>query len=385
MKQTQIAAILLLGLSFYSLTACAQDKTSSPAAGQSAAKTTQQAYKVEEFTQLNEPWALTELPDQRLLITERSGKLKLFNPANRSTQTVQGIPQVAYGGQGGLGDIALHPDFVKNQWVYLSYAEQGQGGYGAVVVRGKLDLTKSTPQLTQIKKIWTQVPKFSSGQGHYGHRIIFGSDNKLWISSGERQQFNPAQDMNSNAGKIIRLNDDGSIPSDNPFMSQGEIAKQVWSLGHRNPLGLAFDPQGQLWVIEMGPKGGDELNKVIKSKNYGYPIVSNGDHYDGKPIPDHSTRPEFEAPALDWTPVISPSDLLFYTGNSFPQWKNKAIATGLSSQAMIVIDTIQSPVKEIQRLDMKERIRGAIQAKDGSLWVIEDGPKAKLLKMTAPQ
>jgi len=385
MKQTQLAAILLLGLGSYSLTACAQDKTSSPAAGQSAAKTTQQAYKVEEFTQLNEPWALTELPDQRLLITERSGKLKLFNPANRSTQTVQGIPQVAYGGQGGLGDIALHPDFAKNQWVYLSYAEQGQGGYGAVVVRGKLDLTKSTPQLTQIKKIWTQVPKFSSGKGHYGHRIIFGSDNKLWISSGERQQFNPAQDMKSNAGKIIRLNDDGSIPSDNPFMNQGEIAKQVWSLGHRNPLGLAFDPQGQLWVIEMGPKGGDELNKVMKGKNYGYPIVSNGDHYDGKPIPDHSTRPEFEAPALDWTPVISPSDLLFYTGNSFPQWKNKAIATGLSSQAMIVIDTIQSPFKEIQRLDMKERIRGAIQAKDGSLWVIEDGPKAKLLKMTAPQ
>lgn len=385
MKQTQIAAILLLSLGSYSLTACAQDKTSAPPAGQSAAKTTQQAYKVEEFTQLNEPWALTELPDQRLLITERSGKLKLFNPANRSTQTVQGIPQVAYGGQGGLGDIALHPDFAKNQWVYLSYAEQGQGGYGAVVVRGKLDLTKSTPQLTQIKKIWTQVPKFSSGQGHYGHRIIFGSDNKLWISSGERQQFNPAQDMNSNAGKIIRLNDDGSIPSDNPFMNQGEIAKQVWSLGHRNPLGLAFDPQGQLWVIEMGPKGGDELNKVIKGKNYGYPIVSNGDHYDGKPIPDHSTRPEFEAPALDWTPVISPSDLLFYTGNSFPQWKNKAIATGLSSQAMIVIDTTQNPAKEIQRLDMKERIRGAIQAKDGSLWVIEDSPKAKLLKMTTPQ
>ena len=265
MKQTQIAAILLLGLGSYSLTACAQDKTSSPAAGQSAAKTTQQAYKVEEFTQLNEPWALTELPDQRLLITERSGKLKLFNPANRSTQTVQGIPQVAYGGQGGLGDITLHPDFAKNQLVYFSYAEQGQG-YGAVVVRGKLDLTKSIPQLTQIKKIWTQVPKFSSGQGHYGHRIIFGSDNKLWISSGERQQFNPAQDMNSNAGKIIRLNDDGSIPSDNPFMNQGEIAKQVWSLGHRNPLGLAFDPQGQLWVIEMGPKGGDELNKVIKGK-----------------------------------------------------------------------------------------------------------------------
>lgn len=252
-----------------------------------------------------------------------------------------------------------------------------------MVIRGKLDLKQSAPQLTQIEKIWTQVPKFSSGQGHYGHRIVFGSDGKLWISSGERQQFDPAQDMKSNAGKIIRLNDDGSIPADNPFMNQGEIAQQVWSLGHRNPLGMAFDPKGQLWVIEMGPKGGDELNKIIKAKNYGYPLVSNGDHYDGKPIPDHSTRPEFEAPVLDWTPVISPSDLNFYTGKMFPQWQNKAIATGLSSKAIIIIDTMQQPAKEVQRLDMKARIRGAVQAQDGGIWVIEDGPQARLLKLTA--
>ena len=190
--------------------------------------------------------------------------------------------------------------------------------------------------------------------------------------------------MQSNAGKIIRLNDDGSIPADNPFMNQGKIAQQVWSLGHRNPLGMAFDPKGQLWVIEMGPKGGDELNKIVKAKNYGYPLVSNGDHYDGKPIPDHSTRPEFEAPALDWTPVISPSDLMFYTANVFPKWKNKAIATGLSSKAIVIVDTTQTPVKEVQRLDMKERIRGVAQAQDGSLWVIQDGSQAGLLKMTAP-
>jgi len=290
---------------------------------------------------------------------------------------------VAYGGQGGLGDIVLHPDFANNSWIYLSYAEQGQGGYGAVVIRGKLDLKQSAPQLTQIEKIWTQIPKFSSGQGHYGHRIVFGPDGKLWISSGERQQFDPAQDMKSNAGKIIRLNDDGSIPADNPFMNQGKIAQQVWSLGHRNPLGMAFDPKGQLWVIEMGPKGGDELNKIIKAKNYGYPLVSNGDHYNGKPIPDHSTRPKFEAPVLDWTPVISPSDLNFYTGKMFPQWQNKAIATGLSSKAIIIIDTMQQPAKEVQRLDMKARIRGAVQAQDGGIWVIEDGPQARLLKLTA--
>ncbi|MEG2432459.1 MAG: PQQ-dependent sugar dehydrogenase, partial [Acinetobacter sp.] len=358
-------------------------EASTSAAKSDAVSSNLQKYKAEQVAQFNEPWAITTLNDGRLLITERKGKLQLFDPKTKKKIEVKGIPQVAYGGQGGLGEITLHPDFAKNRWVYLSYAEQGQGGYGAVVIRGKLNLNQATLQLTQIERIWTQVPKFS-GQGHYAHRIVFGPDGKLWISSGERQQFNPAQDMQSNAGKIIRLNDDGSIPADNPFMTQGKIAQQVWSLGHRNPLGMAFDPKGQLWVIEMGPKGGDELNKIIKAKNYGYPLVSNGDHYDGKPIPDHSTRPEFEAPALDWTPVISPSDLIFYTANVFPKWKNKAIATGLSSKAIVIVDTTQTPVKEVQRLDMKERIRGVAQAQDGSLWVIQDGPQAGLLKMTAP-
>ena len=397
MKQVHLAAMLCLGFIPYSLTAChAQNKTSqelnkSPEAANSTSVTVttpsstqvQQAYKVNNIAEFNEPWAIAPLKDGRLLVTERKGRLYLFDPETKKKTEIKGTPKVAYGGQGGLGDVALHPDFANTPWIYLSYAEQGQGGYGAVVIRGKLDLKRSTPQLTQIEKIWTQVPKFSSGQGHYGHRIVFGPDGKLWISSGERQQFDPAQDMKSNAGKIIRLNDDGSIPADNPFMNQGEIAQQVWSLGHRNPLGMAFDPKGQLWVIEMGPKGGDELNKIIKAKNYGYPLVSNGDHYDGKPIPDHSTRPEFEAPVLDWTPVISPSDLNFYTGKMFPQWQNKAIATGLSSKAIIIIDTMQQPAKEVQRLDMKARIRGAVQAQDGGIWVIEDGPQARLLKLTA--
>jgi glucose/arabinose dehydrogenase len=397
MKQVHLAAMLCLGFIPYSLTAChAQNKTSqelnkSPEAANSTSETVttpsstqvQQAYKVNNIAEFNEPWAITPLKDGRLLVTERKGRLYLFDPETKKKTEIKGTPKVAYGGQGGLGDVALHPDFANNPWIYLSYAEQSQGGYGAVVIRGKLDLKQSAPQLTQIEKIWTQIPKFSSGQGHYGHRIVFGPDGKLWISSGERQQFDPAQDMKSNAGKIIRLNDDGSIPADNPFMNQGEIAQQVWSLGHRNPLGMAFDPKGQLWVIEMGPKGGDELNKIIKAKNYGYPLVSNGDHYNVKPIPDHSTRPEFEAPVLDWTPVISPSDLNFYTGKMFPQWQNKAIATGLSSKAIIIIDTMQQPAKEVQRLDMKARIRGAVQAQDGGIWVIEDGPQARLLKLTA--
>lgn len=170
-----------------------------------------------------------------------------------------------------------------------------------MISRAKLDLSNpNQPKLTDVKQIWQQVPKVS-GQGHYGHRMLFGADGKLWVSSGERQKFDPAQNMKSNLGKILRLNDDGSAALGNPFYKQGGVTAEIWSLGHRNPLGMAFDRKGQLWVVEMGPKGGDELNIITKGENYGYPIVSNGDHYSGQPIPDHHTRPEFKAPEIDWT------------------------------------------------------------------------------------
>ncbi|SUU08385.1 glucose / Sorbosone dehydrogenase family protein [Acinetobacter haemolyticus] len=283
----------------------------------------------------------------------------------------------------GLGDVILHPDFQNNHCIYLSYAVKGQGGYGAVISRAKLDLSSATqPKLSDVKVIWQQVPKVS-GQGHYGHRMVFGADGKLWVSSGERQKFDPAQDMKSNLGKVLRLNEDGTPAEGNPFSQQGGVSAEIWSLGHRNPLGIAFDTQGQLWVVEMGPEGGDELNLIVKGANYGYPIVSNGNHYSGLPIPDHSTRPEFKAPEIDWTPVISPSSMIVYTGDQFPLWRQKALIGGLSSKSIVVVDLNAQPVKEVQRLDMKQRIRGLHQAQDGSIWVIEDGPQAKLLKLNA--
>ncbi len=378
----------LLCSSFFLLMACGANNTNSKNLEQNtSAKTeqtalTKQPYQTEIFAQFNEPWALTSLPDQRLLVTERQGKLKIFNPKNKQIFDVQGVPAVNYGGQGGLGDVILHPDFAKNHWVYLSYAIKGQGGSGAVISRAKLDLSNpNQPKLTDIKQIWQQVPKVS-GQGHYGHRMLFGADGKLWVSSGERQKFDPAQNMKSNLGKILRLNEDGSAVVDNPFYKQGGVTAEIWSLGHRNPLGMAFDRQGQLWVVEMGPKGGDELNVIVKGENYGYPIVSNGDHYSGQSIPDHHTRPEFKAPEIDWTPVISPSSLIIYQGQQFPAWKNKALIGGLSSEAIIVVDLEHKPVKEVQRLDMKKRIRGLHEAQDGSIWVIEDGSNARLLKLS---
>ncbi|MCK0911496.1 PQQ-dependent sugar dehydrogenase [Acinetobacter pittii] len=383
----RLAAPLLCS-SFFLLMACGSNNTNSKNPEQNTtAKADQsvaikQTYQLEAVSHFNEPWAVTSLPDQRLLVTERQGKLKIFNPKNKQMLDVQGVPAVNYGGQGGLGDVILHPDFAKNHWVYLSYATKGQGGSGAVISRAKLDLSHpNQPKLTDIKQIWQQVPKVS-GQGHYGHRMLFGTDGKLWVSSGERQKFDPAQNMKSNLGKILRLNEDGTAAVGNPFYKQGGVTAEIWSLGHRNPLGMAFDRQGQLWVVEMGPKGGDELNIITKGENYGYPIVSNGDHYSGQPIPDHHTRPEFKAPEIDWTPVISPSSMIIYRGQQFPAWQNKALIGGLSSEAIIVVDLEHKPVKEVQRLDMKKRIRGLHEAKDGSILVIEDGSNARLLKLS---
>ena len=341
-------------------------------------------FKTTVIAEFDEPWAMAFLPDGRLLVTEKKGVLKLYPVGGKAT-AVSGVPEVLYGGQGGLGDVVLHPKFAENGLVYLSYAEPGEGNLrGAAVARGKLTLDeKGGGALSDMKVIWRQVPKVT-GEGHYGHRILFG-DGHLWISSGDRQKFDPAQDMQSNMGKIVRLTEDGSVPNDNPFADKGGVTAQIWSLGHRNPLGIVFDSKGQLWNHEMGPKGGDELNRVERGANYGYPIVSNGDHYDGRRIPDHDTRPEFKAPATWWTPVISPSSLIFYSGDEFPQWKGNAFMGGLSSQSLVRMEINGEQAREAERFDMGQRIRAVKQGPDGALWLLEDergGSGGRLLKLT---
>jgi glucose/arabinose dehydrogenase len=231
------------------------------------------------------------------------------------------------------------------------------------------------------------VPKVA-GAGHYGHRIAFDTDDYLWITSGERQKFDPAQDMQSNLGKIVRLNDDGSVPKDNPFSDKGGVTAQIWSLGHRNPLGIAFDAQGRLWNHEMGPKGGDELNLVEHGGNYGYPIVSQGDHYDGKVIPDHQERPEFKEPVITWLPVISPAGFVIYSGSEFPEWQGDGFVGGLSSQALVRVEFDGTTAREAERYDMGARVREVEQGPDGALWILEDereGTGGRLLKLTAAQ
>ncbi len=356
--------------------------SASSLAGESA--TDGRPFVVSEIARFDQPWAMTFLPgDGRLLVTEKGGTLNLLKPGGKSFR-VAGVPQVDAGGQGGLGDVVAHPDFARNQWIYLSYAEAGEHDTrGAAVARAKLVINKGNPRLTELKVIWRQVPKVQ-GRGHFGHRIAFGPDGHLWISSGERQKFDPAQNMQSNLGKIIRLNDDGSVPADNPFAEQGGVAAQVWSLGQRNPLGLAFNAKGELWEVEMGPKGGDELNRIVRGGNYGYPIVSNGDHYDGRPIPDHDTQPQFNAPAISWTPVISPSSLIFYSGDRFPAWQGDALISGLSSNALVRVVFDDQGAHEAERFDMGARIREVEQGPDGDIYLLEDGPKARLLRLAPP-
>ncbi|WP_233398571.1 PQQ-dependent sugar dehydrogenase [Luteimonas sp. MC1828] len=354
---------------------------------QSGTSGTATPFAITEAATFDAPWAMAFLPDGRLLVTEMAGALRLYDPARNTTGTISGVPEVSHVAQGGLGEVVLHPQYASNQRVYFSYVESGDGGLlGAVVARARLVLDDSGGgALQDVETIWRQSPK-KSGDGHFGYRIAFDAGGKLWISSSERKEFDPAQDMGTNLGKIVRLDDDGSVPTDNPFARQGGVAAQAWTLGHRNILGLAFDGSGQLWAHEMGPMGGDELNRIEKGANYGYPLVSNGDHYDGKPIPDHATRPEFRAPVITWTPVISPAGFIIYSGDMFPAWKGNGFIGGLSSMSLVRVEFNGETAREAQRFDMRRRIREVEQGPDGAIWLLEDGTrkgKGALLKLTS--
>lgn len=344
----------------------------------------------ESFGKFNRPWAMTFLPSGDLLVTEKSGTLLLFSLKDGSSLKVKGVPKVAFAGQGGLGDIILHPQFKDNQQIYLSYAQQGSSGKrGAVVARAKLRLPSANPILENpilenFEVIWQQTPK-TSGSGHYAHRMAFSPDGYLFITSGDRQQQTPAQDWQQNLGKVIRLNANGSVPADNPFQDKGELAKTFWSVGHRNPLGIAFDTQGQLWTHEMGPRHGDEFNLTTAGDNFGWPVVSWGDNYSGEPIADHDTRPEFNAPEAYWVPSLAPSGLVIYNGSVFPKWQGNALIGGLRSESLLRIKMAGSKANEVERFKMGNRIREVEQGPKGAIWVLEDGKRAKLLRLTPQQ
>jgi glucose/arabinose dehydrogenase len=358
---------------------------------------------IERLATLEFPWGLAMLPDGRLLITEKPGRLRIWENG-RLSEPVQGVPSVVYRGppfeQGGLLDVEADPNFAANRLVYLSFVEAHPQGIkdaetgelrfgtfvdygdsivrGGAVARGRLEGN----QLRDVQVIWRQVPK-TVGRGHFALRMVFAQDGKLFITSGDRMRFDPAGNLNSNIGKVLRINADGSIPADNPFAGRDTARGDIWSYGHRNLLAAAMDPNGRLWVLEMGPQGGDELNLVQRGRNYGWPFVSNGDNYAGPSIPDHSTRPEFTAPVRTWTPVISPSGALFYSGAMFPAWRGSALVGGLSSQSLIRLQFDGERVGVEERLFMGRRIRDVVQAPDGAVLVIVDDKSGDLLRLTA--
>ncbi len=385
-------AAAFAGLSLSSLTASAQQQAQSVSSSAGPLRVETLVDKL-EF-----PWGLAFLPDDRLLITEKPGRLRIFNSGKLSAPiSVPGVSHTGDRDQGGLLDIAIHPAFANNNTIYFSYSEvepNRAGSNGPDNRFGKLDPADNMlrggavasarlegESLQDIKVIWRQTPK-TAGRGHFGHRLVFGKDRTLFITSGDRMRFDPAQDMSSSLGKVLRINTDGSPAQDNPFAGKGDVAGQIYSLGHRNMLAAAVQPQsGQLWVWEMGPLGGDEMNLVQPGKNYGWPEVSNGSNYDRSDIPDHPTRPEFEAPVKTWTPVISPSGAIFYSGTLLP-WQNSALVGGLSSRGLIRLTMDGAAVANEERIDLGKRVRGIAEGRDGALYVITDSKNGELLRIT---
>jgi glucose/arabinose dehydrogenase len=339
-------------------------------------------FQVQVVADFESPWAMTFLPGGRMFVTEKAGTLYLVSAFGQERTRVEGIPPVASEGQGGFMDVVLHPGFARNKFVYFSYSEAGQGGKGVVLARGVF-ADGERPALQKVETLFRATP-YVEGDGHFSGRIAFSRDGHLFFANGDRQKFDPAQDPNATLGKVLRLKDDGTPAPGNPLAEKG-FHPAVWSYGHRNLLGLAFDASGNLWEQEMGPQGGDEVNLILPGRNYGYPIVSDGDHYDGKPIPDHDTRPEFEKPKVSWNPVISPGGLMVYSGKLWPQWKGDLFIGGLSSKALVRVDVEGTSARKGDQWPMDDRIREPEEGPDGAIWLLEDGRregKGRLLKLT---
>ena len=366
------------------LIACSADN----AVGQNSTTSATKPFKTSVIADFDAPWAMTFMPDGRMLVTEKAGEMILFDPKNGTKIPVAGIPPVDSEGQGALMDVVLAPDFARNRSVYFSFSEAGQGGKGVALATGAFhQASDGTTKLDGVKVIF-RASQYVDGNGHYSGRIAFSPDGRyLFFTNGERQKFDPAQDPKSTLGKVLRLNLDGTPAAGNPLAAKG-FHPAVWSYGHRNLLGIAFDKDGRLWEQEMGPKGGDEVNLIRPGLNYGYPRVSNGSHYDGRDIPDHKAGDGYEAPKLWWNPVISPAGLVYYSGDLFPQWKGSLFIGGLSSQALIRVKLDGDNASKADQWDMGARIREVEQGPDGALWLLEDGGRGsegRLLKLTPAQ
>jgi glucose/arabinose dehydrogenase len=372
----------MLGLATtFSLTllAFAAPAAANAQASATATATSSLPFDVKPVGTFNNPWAMAFLPDGKVLVTQKEGTLILFDPATGTKRTVSGTPTVSSKGQGALMDIVPAPDFAASKVLYFSYSEAGNGADTRVML-AMATLDQAGGALKDTKVIFRGQD--ASTGGHYSGRIGFSPDGKyLFFTSGDRQLFDPAQDPKSTLGKVLRLNLDGTPASGNPLAAKG-FHPAVWSYGHRNLLGVAFDKQGRLWEMEMGPRHGDEINLIKPGLNYGWPKASNGSHYDGRDIPDHKAGDGFEAPKVFWVPAISPGGLAYYDAALFPKWKNSLFITGLSGKSLDRIALDGENAKKVDHWDMGERIRAVRTGPDGAVWLLEDGPSGKLLMLT---
>ncbi len=338
-------------------------------------------FATQTVAEFNTPWAIALLPDGRMLVTEKPGHIFLVGQDGTKVE-LDNVPGVAASGQNGMLDIAIAPDFATSGTVYFTYVAPSDGGDRLFLSRAKLQEANGRATFAGSKVIWRQTP--GGGGGQPGGIIAFDPEGKhLFLTVGDRMRPSSAQDPKQARGKLLRLNLDGSAPTDNPLAAKGGVEAETWTTGHRNPYGLAFAPDGRLWLHEMGPRGGDELNLIQEGKNYGWPLVSNGDEYSGAPIPRHDTRREFAAPAVYWTPVIAPAGLAFYEGQMFKQWQGSALIGGLAVRALVRIafDKDGHP-DEAERWAMGARIRDVAVAPDGAVWLIEDSKTGRLLRLT---
>ena len=330
---------------------------------------------------LEHPWALAFLPDGRILVTERPGRLRIVDTNGRLSEPLAGVPAVHAVSQGGLLDVALDPDFAQNQLVYLSFSEPGDGGTsGTAVARGRL----GNGRLDNVEVIYRQEPKVRSG-GHFGSRLVFSRDGMLFITQGDRQAATfrgQAQQLTSGIGKIVRVNRDGSIPADNPFVGRSDARPEIWSYGHRNVQAAALHPEtGLLWTVEHGAMGGDELNRPEKGKNYGWPVITYGRDYSGASIGEGAQKEGMEQPVYYWDPVIAPSGMTFYTGDRYPGWNGSAIVGGMGVRALVRLTIANDRVTAEERYLAGQRIRDVQQGPDGLLYLVTDEDDGKLLRV----
>ncbi len=328
---------------------------------------------------LDHPWSVAFLPDGRMLVTERPGRLRYISRDGRLSAPIGGLPEISARGQGGLLDVILDPGYANNRVIYFSYSEPGPGGAGTAVARARLDGNR----LTRLKVLFRMAPKANTGQ-HFGSRLVIGRDGHLFITIGERGQRARAQDPSVNRGQVIRINRDGSIPKDNPFVGRAGHRPEIWSFGHRNPQGAALNPAtGRLWIHEHGARGGDEINIPQAGKNYGWPVISYGRHYSGAKIGVGTRKAGMEQPIYYWDPSIAPSGMAFYTGDKVPAWKGNLFVGALAQQMLVRLTLDGQKVVKEERLlkDLGERIRDVRQGPDGYLYVLTDASDGRLLRI----